>query len=228
MSFAGRLDPMAHGLMILLIGDECKLQDQYICKWKTYKSKILLDVTTDTFDILGIPTLSNHSNILPNENDINSCIQSFVGSSRQQFPNYSSICVKSDITGERMPLWKWTKENKLDFINIPDKEITINHIHIHDITSISSNDLLDIIESNINKLSDDADFRQKEILDKWNILLKDNNKIWTIIDIESLVSSGTYIRSLSNEIGTLLNTGGIALDINRVKIDDIDKTNFII
>ena len=29
VSFAGRLDPMAHGEMVLLVGDECKKQDSF-------------------------------------------------------------------------------------------------------------------------------------------------------------------------------------------------------
>ena len=70
-----------------------------------------------------------------------------------------------------------------------------------------------------------GDFRQKEILEKWRQLLTNNKQIWTIIDLESSVSSGTYIRSLSHDIGSLLKIGGLALDINRTKIDHIDNIN---
>ena len=37
VSFAGRLDPMARGEMILLIGDECKRQDSYCGRNKIYE-----------------------------------------------------------------------------------------------------------------------------------------------------------------------------------------------
>ena len=39
ISYAGRLDPMAHGLMILLIDDECKRQNEFICKKKFINHK---------------------------------------------------------------------------------------------------------------------------------------------------------------------------------------------
>ncbi len=30
MTYAGRLDPLAEGVLILLVGDECKKKDQYL------------------------------------------------------------------------------------------------------------------------------------------------------------------------------------------------------
>lgn len=225
ISFAGRLDPMARGLTILLVNNECKNQDKYIAKKKTYQSKLLLGINTDTSDVLGFPTILNPSQPILDDNVIEKTIKSFIGEQIQYFPNYSAIYVKSKETGERKPLWKWTKENQLDKIEIPYKMIEIEDITILNTNYINSMELLEIIETKINKLMG-GDFRQKEILEKWRLLLTNNKQIWTIIDLESLVSSGTYIRSLSHDIGKLLNIGGIALDINRTKIDDIDRINF--
>lgn len=224
ISFAGRLDPMARGLTILLVNDECKQQNEYIAKKKTYQSKLLLGVSTDTGDVLGIPTIINQTQPILDENIIEKTIKSFIREQIQYFPNYSAIYVKSKETGERKPLWKWTKENQLDKIEIPYKMIEIKDITILNTSYINSMELLEIIETKINKLIG-GDFRQKEILEKWRLLLTNNKQIWTIIDLESLVTSGTYIRSLSHDIGKLLHMGGIALDINRTKIDDIDSIN---
>ena len=47
ISFAGRLDPMAHGEMVLLKGDECKKQDSFCGKDKIYEFEILYGFTTD-------------------------------------------------------------------------------------------------------------------------------------------------------------------------------------
>ena len=223
ISFAGRLDPMARGLTILLIDDECKQQDQYIAKTKTYQSKLLLGVNTDTSDVLGIPSLINKKGNLDNI-EIEKTIKSFIGKQKQDFPNYSAKDVKSKETGERKPLWKWTKENQLDKIEIPNKMIEIENITIINTSYINSMELLEMVETKINKLMG-GDFRQNEILEKWRQLLINNTQIWTIIDLESLVSSGTYIRSLSHDIGSLLKIGGIALDINRIKIDNITNIN---
>jgi tRNA U55 pseudouridine synthase TruB len=57
MSYAGRLDPMAEGKLLVLIGDECKKQDTYTKLDKEYVVELVLDVKTDTGDVLGFPTL---------------------------------------------------------------------------------------------------------------------------------------------------------------------------
>src|SRR5262245_8184953 len=61
IGFAGRLDPMAHGLMLLLIGYENKNRTEYLNLDKTYYFKILLGVETDSYDLLGLITSTNLS-----------------------------------------------------------------------------------------------------------------------------------------------------------------------
>ena len=56
ISYAGRLDPMAHGILILLINDSCKLQNTLHRLSKVYRFKMLMGVSTDTYDILGVFT----------------------------------------------------------------------------------------------------------------------------------------------------------------------------
>ena len=62
-SFAGRLDPMARGQMIVLEGLECKNQDKYCGLDKIYEFEILFGFSTDTYDILGI--VENYNFIEP-------------------------------------------------------------------------------------------------------------------------------------------------------------------
>lgn len=54
MTYAGRLDPMAEGDMIILVGDECKGKDKFLPMKKEYEVEFLLGVETDTYDLLGI------------------------------------------------------------------------------------------------------------------------------------------------------------------------------
>ena len=55
MTYAGRLDPAAEGELIILVGEECKNKDAYSGLSKTYVAEILFGVSTDTYDLLGIP-----------------------------------------------------------------------------------------------------------------------------------------------------------------------------
>ena len=91
VSFAGRLDPMAFGKMMLLINDECKLQSNYIGLDKIYEFEIIYGFNTDTYDILGLVT--DFTTILNSHKietlDLNTYIKQF----NQSYPPYSSIVV---------------------------------------------------------------------------------------------------------------------------------------
>ena len=59
MTYAGRLDPMAEGVMILLVGEECKNKEQYLGLDKTYGFEVLVGFQTDTYDLLGLVKSEN-------------------------------------------------------------------------------------------------------------------------------------------------------------------------
>ena len=52
--FAGRLDPMARGKILLLFDDECKKINDYKSLAKTYQFRIILGIQNDTDDPLGV------------------------------------------------------------------------------------------------------------------------------------------------------------------------------
>ncbi len=54
MTYAGRLDPMAEGDLIILVGEECKGKDKFLPMKKEYEVEFLLGIETDTYDLLGI------------------------------------------------------------------------------------------------------------------------------------------------------------------------------
>jgi tRNA pseudouridine55 synthase len=52
----GTLDPLASGLMILLIGQATKISDYLLLQAKTYETTVQLGLTTDSFDVTGAET----------------------------------------------------------------------------------------------------------------------------------------------------------------------------
>ena len=44
------------------------------------------------------------------------------------------------------------------------------------------------------------------------------------VRLRARVSSGTYIRSIARDIGTILGTGGVVTDLKRTKIGIIDQS----
>ena len=53
MTYAGRLDPMASGLLIVLAGEETKNKEKYLNLDKEYLFEVLFGFKTVTYDFLG-------------------------------------------------------------------------------------------------------------------------------------------------------------------------------
>ncbi len=89
---AGTLDPMATGVLVLLIGEATKLSNLVMDHDKVYDATILLGIETDTLDAEGQPTLSLP---VPPEavepSVIASHLANFVGERLQVPPRYSAL-----------------------------------------------------------------------------------------------------------------------------------------
>ena len=212
-SYAGRLDPMANGLMILLINNECKQQDKYLKLNKTYEFDILFGFKTDTYDVLG--KLLDYNIVQPNLVE-NLYIKKYTNRFIQQYPPYSSIVIN------KQPLWWWSKNDRLHEIKIPEKKVEIYSIEEIEGSKIKSqHELEKTIKQMINSLSSEnfEKFRGPEILTIWNKFFNENKVIPIIKSYKANVSSGTYIRGITNQIGEELGCGAIALNIKRTEIN---------
>lgn len=93
---AGTLDPLATGVMVVLINSATKLSDYLMCEEKEYECELTFGESYDTLDITGkllnkeLLTLENYEFI---KNNIDACLTSFIGESMQTPPMYSSIKV---------------------------------------------------------------------------------------------------------------------------------------
>lgn len=87
---AGTLDPMATGVLPILIGKATKFQYLFLNKSKEYKASFKLGIETDTQDITG-EILSE--NFVPNfkKEEIQSTLNFFKGKIEQVPPMYSAI-----------------------------------------------------------------------------------------------------------------------------------------
>ena len=56
LTYAGRLDPLALGVMIILSAGDIKDKEQFLVLPKTYEVEILLGAATDSGDVLGLST----------------------------------------------------------------------------------------------------------------------------------------------------------------------------
>ena len=85
----GTLDPMATGVLPILVGRAVKASEFLLHGNKHYSATLLLGITTDTEDVTGI-TLSETDRI-PGEEEVISAVKSMRGKSMQTPPMYSAI-----------------------------------------------------------------------------------------------------------------------------------------
>ena len=100
MTYAGRLDPMASGLLLVLAGEETKNKEKYLALDKEYEFEVLFGFATDTYDILGKISSSARQGLAEEltqaklEKEIKQNLKYFTGKFIQKYPIYSSKTVK--------------------------------------------------------------------------------------------------------------------------------------
>ena len=219
-SYAGRLDPMASGTMLVLLGDECKKQKKYTKLDKTYVIEVLLDLGSDTGDILGLITPSDKETI-PQNSSLRAIFKKEIGAHEQAYPVYSSKTVAGK------PLFLYALQGRLDTIDIPTHTETIYSIQLRKIYTISSESLSNRITSLLElvPLSTEpskelgADFRKNEVSQSWKKVLA-TERTYTVLLIAVSCGSGTYMRSLAGRVGIALGTRALALSIHRTSVGD--------
>jgi tRNA pseudouridine55 synthase len=169
---AGTLDPFATGLLIVLIGNETKNQDNFMKQDKQYEATLKLGFSSTTGDPEG--EIREHSNLVPSFENVTNVISKFLGEITQTPPAYSAIKIK----GKRA----YEYARKGQEIEIKSRKIRINKI--------------DVISNNYPELKIRVD-----------------------------CSSGTYIRTLAEDIGKNLGVGAYLTELRRTKIGNYSVNN---
>jgi tRNA pseudouridine55 synthase len=210
LSYAGRLDPAAEGVVVVLVGEENKNREEHLGLDKEYKIQILFGVSTDTYDLLGKVTEFKEKVPEIIESELRQVLEEFKGRSMQKYPAYSSKVVNG------IPLFEHARKDTLGGIIMPKREIYIYAIDVTEIRKISTKELLNEVK-NITELVK-GDFRQQEILELWHQTLSGKNTEFQIATIDVSCSSGTYMRSLANDLGLKLSIPALAASIIRIRV----------
>jgi tRNA pseudouridine55 synthase len=206
MTYAGRLDPMAVGQMIILVGDECKNRDQYLGRDKTYKLEILFGIGTDTQDVFGVIDCEEEKKESCirefNENEsvavmiaAKSEIMNFMGTHTFRYPKYSTKGLLNE-------------ENEL-----PEREMTVASIRTEGGKMISGTYIKALVKEACEKIK--GDFRYEEIARSWEIVRDDVE--YPVMKFEIECASGTYMRTIAQELGKRMGIPALAYYIERTR-----------
>ena len=211
MTYLGRLDPMAEGLLLVMAGNTTK-RAEYLSLDKEYEFEVLWGFKSDTYDILGLTEFSDNG---PEklETKMSALLKKIAAKKSQSYPPYSSRTVGGKA------LFMWARENKINEIEIPEKGIKIfslDHVHTR---LISGQEIFDDVLRKIALVK--GDFRQKEIGQGWRKVLKGKEReMFLISKFIADVSNGTYVRGLAHEMGKTLDTSALAWSIKRIRVGE--------
>jgi tRNA pseudouridine55 synthase len=124
---AGTLDPLASGLMILLVGEATKLSEYVLNGDKGYRVKVQLGLTTDTLDTTG--QVTSQRAVDATLEQISSAAASLVGEFKWPVPMFSAV------KKEGQKLYELARQNQV--IETPVKTMKFWDLHLIEVTPTS-------------------------------------------------------------------------------------------
>lgn len=225
LSYAGRLDPMAEGVLLVLAGEENKKREEYLKYSKEYTFDALFGVRTDTYDLLGkvVEVHDEDFSWKDIEEKIALHLIDLKGKIKQQYPPFSS----KPVNGK--PLFEWAKEDKVKDgkvmqedgtqVDVPSNEVEIFEIGPLHTYMVGTPELAAYVFDMIARVR--GDFRQRSIVKSWLEFFDSTKRThFHVLRIKISCSSGTYVRGIVNNLGKKIGIGAIALKIVRTKIGD--------
>ncbi len=210
LTYAGRLDPMASGLLLVLAGEEVKKKEIYLAFDKEYEFEVLFGFATDTYDILGKVFIRARQDltqrVLPKL--IKENLKYFTGEFTQEYPRYSSKTVAGK------PLFAYARAG--EDVMSPARKVKVKKLELLKIRRISAEKLLENIERRIKKVK--GDFRQNEILKIWRKNLSAKKQVFKVGKFKIKCGSGTYVRSIAYSLGERLGIPTLAFSIRRTRV----------
>lgn len=120
---AGTLDPLATGVLTLMVNEAVKLTRFFEGHDKEYRATLRLGVETDTLDREGSVIIERPVNLSAAE--IRQAVSEFAGDIEQTVPRYSAVKMQG------RPLYYWTRKGVS--VAPPRRNVTIHHITIESI-----------------------------------------------------------------------------------------------
>lgn len=171
----GTLDPLASGLLVLLVGKDYTRRAGELSKAdKTYEVTMRLGQTSTTGDGEGEKISGNGR--VPNQEEVEAALKGFVGEGMQTPPQYSAI----KVNGQRA--YHLARQGKP--VTLEPRKIIIRNIRL-------------------------------------------KKYVYPLVEFTAEVSSGTYIRSLVEDVGRALGTGAYMSDLCRTRVDEFSLTDAI-
>ena len=225
LAYAGRLDPMASGKLLILLGDECKVQEKYHGLDKTYLFSVLFGASSDSGDVLGL--IKEAGQRQPSKGSIEAASTELIGDVELPYPIFSARTVLGK------PLHTWALEGRLSEITIPTKKSIVYDLRLEKIETLTRDEVCTEASQKIEslpKVTDPRkaignDFRRPTVRETWQTFKEHGTPedTFSVAHFTCTASSGTYMRTLAEEIAKGAGTTGLAFSIHREAIGRYDN-----
>lgn len=215
VSYAGRLDPMAEGVLLLLVGEENKQRRSFEHLNKSYEVSSVFGISTDSGDGMGIPLLTSKLEI--DSTLLISCLSKYIGTCDQRYHPYSSKIA------DGKPLFYWAKQGLIHTITIPTHRVNISNIELISESEIKLEDVIHNIAHRVSEVS--GNFRQQEIIASWSQLDRKEKLLPMFILRVDCHQGGTYIRVLIEDIAHDLHLQAFTYRLVRTQVGDWNLDN---
>ncbi|NCN03484.1 MAG: tRNA pseudouridine(55) synthase TruB [Candidatus Pacebacteria bacterium] len=138
---AGTLDPLATGLLIILVGREfTKLQDQFMKQDKEYEVEAEFGKTTDSYDAMGeIVSEASWDEVSKiSQVDLTKEMLKLTGQIEQTVPAYSAVKVR----GKK--LYQKARQGNIDLSTLPTRIVNIYNFEIKEFDKDLKNEKLTV------------------------------------------------------------------------------------
>lgn len=209
LTYAGRLDPLVEGVVLLFAGEDVHQKDLYTKLPKQYTFDVLFGVDTDTHDPLGI--IESVATTRVDAKIVRKTATDFVGGHSQQYPLYSSKPV------DGVPLFMHARAGTV--VEQPSHEVEM--LQLQTLEERYMNGEL-LAEQAIERVAQvNGDFRQADITAEWVEFGKvHQSQEFLIMRFVATVGSGFYIRQFAHDLGEKLNVPALAWWIRRDRVGD--------
>lgn len=209
IGYAGRLDPLATGLLVLLLDERNRAAHEFNHLDKRYELELVFGLQTDSFDLLGLATVDAPIALDPAA--LSRAVGAMVGTRMQPYPPFSSVRIHG------RPAFYWAHRNEVPEGGWPERERTVRSVTVLDRGVIAGEALVERAIADVNGVR--GAFRQEQLIERWRACessLRGRALPWLRLAIEC--SSGTFMRSLADELGRAMGTSAVATVIHRTQV----------
>jgi tRNA pseudouridine55 synthase len=212
IGYAGRLDPLASGLLVLLLDERNKSAHAFNGLDKRYEVEVVFGVRTDSFDLLGLAervglgALDGAVDV-----SIDARVHALVGTRMQPYPPWSAVRVHGK------PAFHWAHRGLVPEGGWPARERTVYAATVLSRGAIDGEALIDRAIEDVCAVR--GAFRQEQLIERWRSLRASiKGCSLPVVRMAVECSSGTFMRSLAHSLGESMGTGAVATVIHRTRV----------